>query len=168
MKKMFLALFAVALFVGASLAATPIKLSLWDKVATPQDDSVEMLEIGIGTYTPELIGVCWNLIYSRTDNATAWQTGLVTRSKQFVGYQTGFIVFSENFKGLSSGFINLNKGEAVGVQYGFFNKAKSVRGWQIGIINITENMYGVQIGLANFIKTGKLPVMIIVNAKFKM
>ncbi|MCA6071804.1 MAG: hypothetical protein LE168_05530 [Endomicrobium sp.] len=47
----------------------------------------------------------------------------------------------------------------------FFNKAKSVRGLQLGFVNITENMRGIQIGLANFIKTGKLPVMVIANAK---
>ncbi|MCA6071805.1 MAG: hypothetical protein LE168_05535 [Endomicrobium sp.] len=101
-----MALFAVALFVSASPCATPIKLSLWDKVAAPHDDSVEGLEIGIGTCTLELSGIYWNLIYSRTDDATALQTSLVTRSKQFVGCQTGFIAFSGNFKGLSQGIIN--------------------------------------------------------------
>jgi hypothetical protein len=40
MKKVFLALFAVALFVDASLAETPIKLSLWNKVAAPQDETL--------------------------------------------------------------------------------------------------------------------------------
>jgi len=46
------------------------------------------LEIGIGNYTLELVGVGWNFIYSKTDDAKAWQTGLVTISKQFVGLQT--------------------------------------------------------------------------------
>jgi hypothetical protein len=36
----------------------------------------------------------------------------------------------------------------------------------LGFINVTENMRGVQIGLVNLIKTGKLPVMVIANAKF--
>jgi hypothetical protein len=125
------------------------------------------LEIGIGTYTPELSGIYWNLIYSRTDNATGSQTGFVTKSKQFVGHQTGlFISLSENFKGLSKGFINWNENEVCGIQCGFFNKSKSVRGLQLGFVNITENMRGIQIGLANFIKTSKCPVMVIVNAKF--
>jgi hypothetical protein len=49
----------------------------------------------------------------------------------------------------------------------FFNKANSVvRGLQLGFINITKNLQGVQIGFVNFIKTEKLPVMVIVNAKF--
>jgi hypothetical protein len=41
-----------------------------------------------------------------------------------------------------------------------------VSGLQLGFVNFTENMNGIQIGLVNFIKTGKLPVMIIANAKF--
>lgn len=44
--------------------------------------------------------------------------------------------------------------------------AKSVSGLQLGFLNMTENMNGIQIGFLNFIKDGKLPVMIIANARF--
>ncbi|MDR2811923.1 MAG: hypothetical protein LBB06_02300 [Endomicrobium sp.] len=62
-------------------------MSLWDKIAVPNNDSVCGLGIGIGTHTPNFIGVGLDLIYSQTDDAKAWQTGMVTISKQFVGLQ---------------------------------------------------------------------------------
>jgi len=166
MKKVLLALCTVFAFAAVSFAGTPIKLSLWDKIAVPNNDSVCGLEIGIGTYTPNLRGVGWNIIYSQTDDAKAWQIGIVTISKQFVGLQTGLLSMSETFKGVSFGAVNWNEGEVTGVQWGFFNMAKSVSGLQLGFLNMTENMNGIQIGFLNFIKDGKLPVMIIANARF--
>ena len=73
---------------------------------------------------------------------------------------------SETFKGVSFSAVNWNEGEVTGVQWGFFNMAKSVSGLQFGFLNMTENMNGIQIGFLNFIKNGKLPVMIIANARF--
>jgi hypothetical protein len=167
MKKVFLALGTVFLFAGALFAETPIKLSLWDKIAYPNDDSVCGLEIGIGTYTPELVGVGWNVVYIKTDDAKAWQHGIVTISKQFIGFQQSWLLsISESLKGVSLGAVNWNEGDVTGVQWGVFNIAKSVTGLQFGFVNMTEEMNGVQIGLLNFIKTGKLPVMVIANAKF--
>jgi hypothetical protein len=99
-----------------------IKLSLWYKIAIPQNDTLEGLELGIGTYTPNVKGVAFNWIYSKTDNATAWQTGTVT--------------ITNSFKGLQSGFVNWNENEVSGVQWGFFNKAQSVKGLQFGFINV--------------------------------
>ena len=116
MKKVLLALCAVFAFAAVSFAGTPIKLSLWDKIAVPNNDSVCGLEIGIGTYTPNLRGVGWNIIYSQTDDAKAWQTGIVTISKQFVGFQTGLLSMSETFKGVSFGAVNWNEGEVTGAQ----------------------------------------------------
>ncbi|MDR1474099.1 MAG: hypothetical protein LBS38_00190 [Endomicrobium sp.] len=151
MKKLLLSFCLLCAFVAVSFAETPIKLSLWEKIAVPDEDSVCGLEIGIGTYTSKLVGVGLNFIYSKTDDAKAWQTGIVTISKQFLGLQTGLLALSE---------------DVTGIQFGFLNVAKSVSGLQFGLINMTENMNGIQIGLVNFIKTGKLPVMIIANAKF--
>ena len=153
MKKVLLAVCAVVLFAGASFAAaTPIKLSLWGKIAVPPADSVHGLVIGIGNYTPELRGVSYNFIFAKTDDG--------------IGFQSAFVTKTNEFLGLQGGFVNFNCGEIKGVQWGFFNKAQSVRGLQLGFINMTENMYGIQIGLLNFIKTGPLPVMVIANAKF--
>jgi hypothetical protein len=166
MKKVSLALCAVFSFVALATATAPIKLSLWNDIALPKDDIVHGLEIGIGTYTPELVGVGWNFVYVKTDDAKGWQHGLVTISKQFSGAQTGIFNMSETFKGFSWGGINWNEGDVTGVQCGVFNIARSVRGVQFGFLNMTENMYGIQIGLLNFIKTSNLPVMVIVNAKF--
>jgi hypothetical protein len=165
MKKVLSVLCTVFAFAAVCLG-TPIKLSLWDKIAVPNSDSVCGLEIGIGTYTPNFRGVGWNIIYSQTDDAKAWQAGIVTISKQFVGLQTGFLFMSETFKGVSFGAVNWNEGEVTGVQWGFFNIAKSVSGLQLGFLNMTENMNGIQIGFLNFIKDSKLPVMIIANARF--
>lgn len=153
MKKVLLAVCAVFLFV-VLVNATPIKLSLWKKIATPKDaNSVCGLEFGVGDYTPELVGVSWNCIYSKTDSAKGWQHGgIVTISKQFDGFQTGWI--------------NWNDGEVSGLQMGLFNISKSISGVQIGFLNMTESMNGIQIGLLNYIKESKVPVMIIANAKF--
>jgi hypothetical protein len=57
------------------------------------------LDIGIGTYTSNLVGVGWNFIYSQIDDAKGWHTGIVTISKQFVGLQTGLISMSETSRG---------------------------------------------------------------------
>jgi hypothetical protein len=152
MKKVVLALLSLAVFACISFASTPIKLSLWEKIAIPTDDTLEGVELGIGMYTPNVKGVSFNCIYSKTYNAKAWQTGIVT--------------ITNHFEGLQSGFINLNKHKISGVQLGFFNQAHSVKGLQVGFINVTENMQGIQIGLVNFIKTGRLYVMVIANAKF--
>jgi hypothetical protein len=138
MKKALLSLAAVVLFSGASFAAVPFKLSLWDKIAVPPDGEVTGLEFGIGSYTPEVRGIALNWIYGKTDKITGAQLA----------------------------FVNFNTESVAGLQYGFFNKAKYVKGVQLGFVNMTEDMHGVQIGLVNHIKTGKLPWMIIVNAKF--
>ncbi|MCL1972866.1 MAG: hypothetical protein FWG57_07780 [Endomicrobia bacterium] len=139
MKKVLLAVCAVVLFAGASFAATPIKLSLWDRISLPQDDAVHGLELGIGSYTPELRGVAWNFIFTKTDDAVGWQAGLVTLSKDVVGLQ--------------SGLVNLNQGNVKGVQWGFVNQAKSVNGLQLGFVNIADSGsdFALQIGLVNFL-----------------
>ncbi|MDR0820163.1 MAG: hypothetical protein LBN19_01355 [Endomicrobium sp.] len=153
MKRLLSALCAIAVSASISFATTPLKLSIWEKTAIPQDDSVNGLEIGIGTYTSEVKGIICSLIYAKTDDCSGWQ-------------HAWLITFTELFKGLQTGIINLNSGEISGIQKGFFNKAVSVKGLQIGFINVAENMEGVQIGFINFIKKSPIPIMIIANAKF--
>ncbi len=153
MKRLLSALCAIAAFASISFAATPLKLSIWEKIAIPQDDSVNGLEIGIGTYTPEVKGIMCNLIYAKTDDCFGWQ-------------HAWLITFTKLFKGLQTSIINLNSSEIAGIQKGFFNKAVSIKGLQVGFINVAENMEGVQIGFINFIKNGPIPIMIIANAKF--
>jgi hypothetical protein len=153
MKKLLSVLCAVVVSASIVFAAAPIKVSLWEKNAFPKDDSVNGLEIGLGSYTREVRGLAWNLIYTKTDDCLGWQ-------------HAWLITFTKLFKGLQTGMINLNSGEIRGIQKGFFNKAISIKGLQIGFINVAENMEGVQVGFINFIKTGPIPVMIIINAKF--
>jgi hypothetical protein len=138
MKKVLLALFAAAMFAGTSFAAVPFKLSLWEKFAIPPSQEVIGIEFGIGSYTTEVSGLALNFLYGRTDKVIGAQVAM----------------------------LNFNTESVTGVQYGFFNKAKYVKGVQIGFINMTEDMHGVQIGLVNHIKTGPLPWMVLVNAKF--
>jgi hypothetical protein len=152
MKKVLFAAVAVLVFTGISFAATPLKLSLWNKVAVPPGDAVYGLEFGIGSYTPEIKGVALNLLYGKTDDV--------------VGAQFAFVNFSQTFLGFEHGAANLNSAHISGVQLGFFNKSKSVKGLQLGVVNMTEDMQGIQIGIANFIKNSTLPFMVIVNAKF--
>ncbi|MDR2191361.1 MAG: hypothetical protein LBO62_00570 [Endomicrobium sp.] len=138
MKKVLLPLFAMALFSSVSFAAAPFKLSLWEQVAIPPSDEVSVLEFGIGSYTPTVTGLALNWLYGRTDNLTGAQIACA----------------------------NFNSEKVTGVQFGFFNKAKYVKGAQVGIVNMTEDMHGVQVGFVNHIKTGQLPWMVFVNAKF--
>jgi hypothetical protein len=156
MKKLISALLCVVviLFIGASSAETPtpIKFSLWNRIALPQNDSTHGLEIGIGSYTPELKGIALNFIYVETDCGSGWLKAFVTLTKLFEGVQ--------------SGIVNLNSEKISGIQCGLFNEAKLIKGIQFGFINKAEDMCGVQIGLINFVKKGRFPVMIIVNAKF--
>jgi hypothetical protein len=138
MKKILAALFAVVVFYGVSFSETPIKLSLWNKIAAPNDDTVLGLELGIGSCSSNVTGVSFNFIYGKADKVVGAQIGMV----------------------------NLNESSITGAQLGFFNKADFVNGAQIGFVNITDNMSGIQIGFINFIKTGKLPAMVIFNCKF--
>ncbi|MDR1087066.1 MAG: hypothetical protein LBL16_02335 [Endomicrobium sp.] len=57
MKKLLLSFCLLCAFAAVSFAETPIKLSLWEKIAIPNDDSVCGLEIGLGTYMNRLVGV---------------------------------------------------------------------------------------------------------------
>ncbi|MDR1941585.1 MAG: hypothetical protein LBQ47_04595 [Endomicrobium sp.] len=138
MRKLILPVLAVFVFAGISFAATPVKLSLWDKIAIPSDDEVIGLEFGIGSYTPKVNGLALNWLYGKSD-----------------------IVI-----GAQSAFVNFNNEKITGAQVGVFNKAKYVKGAQIGIVNMTDDMYGVQIGIVNHIKSSSLPWMVFVNAKF--
>ncbi|MDR1720943.1 MAG: hypothetical protein LBR09_00905 [Endomicrobium sp.] len=130
----------------------PVKLSLWDKVAIPEGDLVHGVELGIGSYTPQLKGYALNLIFTKTDNAS--------------GIHKGFITVTKLFSGIQLGVINLNFKKIYGAQFGFFNKAKSIEGIQIGVVNMTDNMHGMQIGLLNFIGRGYFRTMVLFNAKF--
>jgi hypothetical protein len=134
------------------MAEAPFKLSLWEKTALPSDDSVSVLEFGLGSDTPKVIGLAWNFIYGRTEN--------------IIGAQVAIVNWSKALRGFECGFVNFNEGHIAGVQIGIFNKSKSVKGLQLGIVNKTDDIYGVQLGIANFIKNSSIPFMVILNAKF--
>ena len=137
----------------ADIPETPIKFSLFDKIAVPEkNDVVDGLEIGISSYTYKLKGLSLNFIFSRIDEG--------------MGIQVSPIILTKSFAGVQAGVINLNSSQIRGLQWGFFNKAKSVRGFQIGLVNMTEDLHGVQIGFINFIETGYFSTMVIANAKF--
>jgi hypothetical protein len=48
-------LLALTVFTCVSFTSTSIKLSLWDKIDIPPDDTLEGLELGIGMYTPNVL-----------------------------------------------------------------------------------------------------------------
>jgi hypothetical protein len=156
MKKIFLSVVVMVFFVSTSFAVTPIKLSLWDGIDVPQDDTLRGIELGLGSYTPSMTGLILDLLVNKTDEAEGVQIALITISTQM--------------KGLQWGFINVNNEEIMGVQLGLFNNADKVNGLQFGFINMTNNLYGVQIGLINYIKTQTLPYglpfTVILNFKF--
>ncbi|MDR3112055.1 MAG: hypothetical protein LBU55_02655 [Elusimicrobiota bacterium] len=138
MEKFLVSLFIVVLFVTSSLAASQIKVSCWEGIAAPCADEVRGVELGIGSFTQQVTGVSFNLIYSTNEIMT----------------------------GVQFAPVNVNTQKIIGVQIGFFNRANYVRGLQLGFINYTKNMYGLQIGLVNFIIDGDVPAMVIANAKF--
>ena len=140
MKKLLCSLFVVSLFAVASHAATPIQLSLWDKIAVPKNDAVHGLEIGIGSNLSELKGVSWNFIFGKTGTAVGWQAGLVTVTDDLTGLNTGFVNWSES-------------GKIKGIQWGFINRAQSLTGLQLGFINWADSSpsFGLQIGLINYL-----------------
>ena len=140
MKKVLLAALAVVMMAGASFAATPIQLSLWDKLALPPSDEVYGLEIGIGNNLSEIKGIQWNFIWSETSNGIGWQAGFLTRV-------TG------EFTGLKTGFINWNEGTVKGVEFGFVNIDKNFTGLAVGAVNYAENLTGVQLGFFNYAKS---------------
>jgi hypothetical protein len=145
MKRFIAVLFvAVVLAVSGSLVfaagVTPVKVSLVPTIGIPEGDVVHGLDLGIiadGVNEVQGLQLCW--IYGGT---------------------------SEKLVGIGWSFVDLGK-TVEGVQFGFYNSAENMTGLQWGFINVTNQMNGVQIGLLNFIRSSKLPFMVIANAKFK-
>ena len=137
MKKVLSAVFAVVMMAGVSFAATPIQLSLWDKMALPPSDEVYGLEIGIGNNLSELKGVQWNLVWAETGNGIGWQSGLLSR-------------VNGEFAGLQTSFINWNEGSMTGLSYAFINYENNFKGASLGLVNYAKELTGVQFGFFNY------------------
>ncbi len=155
MRKVLLAVCAVAMFAGVSVAATPIQLSLWDTIAIPKNDAVYGLEIGIGNSLSEAKGVQWNFIYSKVGSGWGWQTGLVTQlTGSYTGLQTGFVALNDgaSFTGVQFSAVNYG-GDFTGLGLGFINYTKSLTGVQFGLFNYAEQAgsFALQIGLVNYL-----------------
>jgi hypothetical protein len=167
MKKMLLAVSVLVLFVSSSFAATtPIKISIWDKIALPPADKVVGLELGLGSHTKDLTGVSLNLILSKSEDAGGIQYALVVLADKMKGIQSGFVSISgRSMSGIQLGFYN-GANTMKGIQYGVINNANNFSGLQLGLLNMTNNMYGLQIGLINYIKNSSLPFMVLINLKF--
>lgn len=154
MRKVLLAMCAVVMSASAIFAATPIQLSLWDKIAVPKNDAVYGLEIGIGSNLSEIKGVQWNLVWSETESGLGWQAGLLTRiNGDFIGLQTGLVHLNEGtLKGAEFGFANID-GSVKGVSLGAVNYAKDLTGVQFGFFNYAESAesFALQIGLVNYL-----------------
>lgn len=142
MKKILgLALLLVTFGALSALAAdsTPVKVSLFPKLAYPDATTVHGLNLDlIAGANEEVQGVSLGFIYDEV-------------SDKMVGLQSAFVT---------------EAGSVTGVQWGFYNGALSVTGLQFGFINVAEKMKGVQVGLVNVIKTGPVPAMVLVNANF--
>jgi opacity protein-like surface antigen len=155
MKKILLTAVAVIGLAGASFAAVPIQLSLWDKMAVPPGDAVYGLEIGIGNNLSEIKGVQWNLVWSQAGGGLGLQAGLLTKvSGKFTGLQWGFIHLNEgSISGAEFGLANFDKGSVTGASFGFINYAKELTGLQFGFVNYAENggSFALQLGLVNYL-----------------
>jgi hypothetical protein len=188
MRKVFLGLLGVVFFAGASMAAaTPLKISLWGKkIALPPVENVYGIEVGLASYSPVVRGIQYNVLLSKTDDMIGFQGAVVNRADQFTGLQTGILNLTNHggdftglqfglmnrakmFKGLQLGlFFNKADEEMNGVQIGLINSATAFRGMQIGLVNSARDAKGVQIGLINIMRNSYVPVMVILNAKFKI
>ncbi|MDR3049100.1 MAG: hypothetical protein LBV16_04590 [Elusimicrobiota bacterium] len=156
MKKLFL-ICAFVFMTTNAFGVTPVKLSLWNEIAAPHDDTLHGIEIGIGSYTPNMVGFMFDFLVGKTDNAAGIQIAMITIAAKMAGIQCGFI--------------NINYDEIIGSQVGLFNNAERVKGLQIGVFNFTDEMTGIQLGLFNYIGNGKIitesfPAMLIFNANF--
>lgn len=109
---------------------TPLKLSLFDPVALPWDDSCTIY----GMQLAVLGGSCHTL-YGL--NVCGIGSNLHTLG------------------GISCGWFNMSH-DVCGAQIGFFNTADRLKGLQIGIINFADskNATGIQIGVFNTFKSG--------------
>jgi hypothetical protein len=162
--------------------AAPVKVSLFEPVSTPKVSEVKGLDLGIiTTVTNKVTGAQVSFIYCRVDqhsigaqaapvsitadfDGAKW--GFVSISRNLRGYHAGFVTLTNNMIGYQTGFISRNV-KITGVQTGFVNLSKNVSGLQLGLLNITEQMNGVQVGLVNIITQSNIPVMIVLNARFK-
>lgn len=170
MRKLLLAMLAVAGLTCGAFAATPIQLSLWNKVAVPPSDAVYGLEVGIGNNLSEVKGVQWNLVWSQTDSGLGVQAGLLTKiTGEFTGLQAGCVSLNEgNLKGLGYGFINYGN-TVTGATLGFINYTENLTGLQFGLANYAANAetFGLQIGLINYLGNSSMfKVLPFINAKF--
>lgn len=141
MKKLLAVIGLLVTFSSAAFAGdvTPVKVSLFPKLAIPPAQTVHGLDLGlIATKVDEVKGVQLAWIYGGT-------------RQEMVGVGLGFINSAHKMTGL---------------QYGFVNLADDMTGVQLGFVNVSDKMTGVQIGLVNVIKTGVIPAMIFVNANF--
>jgi len=155
MKKIMAA--TVVLLAGASASfageSSFGKLSLFDEIAYPKVKTVNGVELGlIYSKTPQIRGLQWNFIYNK--------------SEDLMGVQMAFVNSADTAAGLQDGVVNITR-DMKGVQFGFVNYAEKFSGFQLALVNYTVVMEkGLQIGLVNIIKNSKLPVMVIVNARF--
>ncbi|MDD5208453.1 MAG: hypothetical protein PHV36_03640 [Elusimicrobiales bacterium] len=154
MKKIIIAAVLTLSGVSASFAAdTWGKVSLFDKAAYPQADSVRGIELGlIYSNTRNLTGIQWTFVFSRTSSLEGLQMGLATSSDKASGIQWGALNMTKDMKG---------------AQVGFVNYAEKFSGLQFGLVNYAAAMgKGLQLGLVNVIRNSTLPVMVIANARF--
>ncbi|WP_424244510.1 opacity protein-like surface antigen [Elusimicrobium posterum] len=168
MKKVLLAaVLALAVAVPA-MAATPVKVSLWDGIEAPKSDTVHGLELGIGGKSDVVKGVQLEFIKGDVSEITGVQLGIFLRANKVVGIQSGIVGFADNVTGMQWNFINFSSEHVSGAQIGLYNQANSITGLQLGFVNNAQNLdRGLQLGILNLSKNGWInPVMVFVNGKF--
>jgi len=185
MLKKITVLFSLVFVAGAVMAEEKpghFNLSLLPSIQTSSNPAVEGLDLGLlATSKSRVEGVQTGFVFANTrETSIGLQLALVAKSEDFYGMKYGFVNIGRNFCGEASGFINMlddtdglasgfinSCGRVRGVMYGAVNVADEVRGVQLGFVNYTKDMSGIQIGLVNIISRSSLPVMVIVNGRFK-
>lgn len=187
MKKLWLLAVWIAGFAFPACAAGGpgyVKLSLWDQLsfAIPNNtQEIEGVDLGIGSYTRNMTGVQWDVIWaetnylsgislaggiSKTDQAEGVQWAFVTMSANMTGAQLGLVNMTISMTGAQVGGVNMSTHALEGAQVGFYNQAEYIHGVQFGLVNYARYINGLQIGFINIAENGYLPAMVFVNGRF--
>ncbi len=177
MKKMLVALFAVASLVGATYAnetkaegeyqrvetrtVTPVVFSVHGK----QTIDIIGMRLGVWGACHNVTGLDLMLGGGEAVNAYGLQVSLL-RNKVIDRAGALQVAIGYNSAGTLSGAQVSLYNQAIvakGVQVGLINAANDVRGLQIGLVNTTDAIYGYQIGIINVIKSSPTPFFPIIN-----
>ena len=168
MKKLLSLAAVLMLFTVTAAAQSPLKLSLYDTIAWPQANKVNVSLGLIDNNTPVIKGVDLNFIsvraeemyglqaafaYARSYKMRGFQSAVYSTSKDALGVQWSLLNVADNLTGVQWGLVNVSDTQATGVQFGAVNFSQNMSGIQVGFYNQSQYFKGLQLGFVNNITT---------------